>query len=1002
MNLVSIPLTAPFLDTLATGWLARPASDDLSNGLPSASGAGQPSASGAGLILLPTRRAARSLAAAFLRVGGGRAMLLPRITAIGALDEAPLALAGALDLPPAIEPMPRLAALAKLILALPEAAGAKAADGAWMLARELASLMDEAERAERPLHAALQAAAHAEHAAHWEITLRFLNIVTHTWPDYLRDQGLMNPAERQTRLLRRQAEAWTDKPPPYPVWIAGTTGAIPAVARLVAAVARLPDGLVILPGLDFSLSDAAWDKLEATHPQAGLQRLLLGLGASRADVQEWQAAPLASNTSPVPESRRHLLTQALLPAEALDAWQSEQGYATTDLHRLDPADQQEEAVGIALILRDALQIPGARAALVTPDRGLAARVAAELLRWGVVADDSAGEPLAETPPAVFLRLMARAVADHLAPVPLLSLLKHPFAAAGSEPAACRLAARALERAALRGPRPTAGIAGLRRAAQESPESLDFLAAIEACLEPLLRAVSGVAVPPVDLLDALIRAAEALAGTPEASGPARLWALEEGEALAELLTGARAALAMLPDQNPVVLPGLLDALLQGAVVRSRRALRGRESLREHPRLFIWGLLEARLQAVDVMVLGGLTEGTWPPSTDPGPWMSRPMRTRAGLPDPEEAIGQAAHDFVSAACAAPRAVLSAPRRRDAAPSVPARWLARIDALLKGRKQALPHHPAATWARLLDQPSGSPRPVHPPTPRPAVALRPRSLSVTQIETWLIDPYAIYARHVLRLRPLDPLEQETDASDYGSLVHAGLHAFLQKFPDSWPPDARVQLGECLDSTLRAARLRPALTEWWAPRFRRIADWVVEQEITRRSEHPPAQIAGEIKGSWQLGVRNGFELTGRADRIERRRDGTLAILDFKTGTLPTQSQVDAGLAPQLPLEAAMAAAGGFGPTLAGQVTELTYWHLTGGYIPGEVFSLFKAEPTQTIASGDEAAARLRELVIAFDDPARAYLSQPHPDRIPRFPQYAQLARVAEWDLAGDGGEDAP
>jgi ATP-dependent helicase/nuclease subunit B len=408
-----------------------------------------------------------------------------------------------------------------------------------------------------------------------------------------------------------------------------------------------------------------------------------------------------------------------------------------------------------------------------------------------------------------------------------------------------------------------------------------------------------------------------------------------------------------------------------------------------------LLEARLQSVDVIVLGGLSEGVWPPATDPGPWMSRPMRRRAGLPSPEVTIGQTGHDFLSTACAAPIAVLSCPRRRDNAPTVPSRWVARIDAFLDGQSTTLLEHPALHWVRLLDQPVGSPVPASPPRPRPAVALRPRRLSVTEIETWLADPYAIYARHVLRLRKLDPLEQSTDAADYGSLVHAGLNRFIAQVGEKLPPNAREKLREAMDAELLSAGLRAALVAWWRPRLHRIADWVVEEEVNRRGMFAPVAVASEIMGEWGLPIPNGFRLAGRADRIERRPDGSLAIIDYKTGTPPTQVAVEAGFAPQLPLEAAMAEAGAFGTAMRGQVASLAYWHLTGGSTPGEARTLFKNDADAIVQATAQARDKLVALIAAYDDPARAYLAQPHPGHRLRFPAYAQLARVAEWDLSG-------
>ncbi len=971
MNLATLPANADFLEAVARRWLA--------SGFPP----------GEGLILLPTRRAARTLVAAFLRVSNGVPMLLPRITAIGALDETPLTLAGALNLPPAVEPAIRLAELSRLILALPvEAGGVAQADQAWLLARELATLMDEAERSEiDDLPAALARAADGTLAEHWDITLRFLDIVTRVWPLWLEQQGLMNPQARIVALLQAQAQAWQDEPPRFAVWVAGATGGIKAVAGLLKVVARLPDGMVILPGV---AEDPPVD-FEPSHPQSGLLGLLAGMGAAPGDVARWDAPASA------PAGRVAMLDRALLPASGLSAWREPGSADTSGLFRLEPADQQEEAVAIALILRNTLETPNARAALVTPDRQLATRVAAELLRWGVVADDSAGEPLAQSPPAVFLRLIAETVATGLAPVALLALLKHPLAAAGLSLADCRKAARDLELLALRGPKPQPGLAGLRLAAKEHAGAAAFIMRIDGCLAPLLRVFAAAGpVPPSDMIAALVEAGETLAATDEASGPSRLWAQEEGEALAQALSGAIEALERLPGQAPSVLPGLIDALLEGISVRTRRALRGREERTEHPRVYIWGLLEARLQAVELVVLGGLAETVWPPATDPGPWMSRPMRTAAGLPSPEEAVGQAAHDFVMACCAAPVAVLSCPRRRDGAPAVPARWLARITAYLDGQKLTLARHSAAIWARQLDQPSGAPHPVSPPTPRPPLALRPRRLSVTEIETWLVDPYAIYARHILRLRKLRPLEEATDASDYGSIVHQGFQHYIAEHGAGWTGASRAQLRAAMARALAEAGLRQALAEWWSPRLARIADWAADMEIERRQSHRPVATGAELSGEWRLSVPGGFLLRGRADRIEKRADGSIAILDYKTGKPPSESAVAAGLSPQLPLEAAMAASGAFGDEWQGPAAELTYWHVSGGAEPGRATHLFKSVAAEIAANAVQARDRLFNRIEAFDNPDQAYLAQPHPGMKPRFSDYAQLARVDEWALGND------
>jgi ATP-dependent helicase/nuclease subunit B len=996
--------------------------------------------------------------------------LLPRIVALGALDETPLALEGALELPPAVDPHRRLAVLAHLILRMNGAGGApRTADRAWMLAGELATLMDEADRAEIDLAARLPDAADPAFAAHWSRTLEFLRIVTHAWPAWLDENGVMNAAARQVALLNAQGRAWEDRAPAQPVVLAGTTAGIPAVARLARVIARLPMGRVVLPVLDTLMTDDAWAAMEDSHPQSGLARLLAGLDATRDDVRMWGSTPVPLATGHPPLTFRHpparpgdlpphgagsddgpvepghdgtrhldrlrstastsppaddvattpladvtvidhqarterfaMLSRALLPAASLAVWQESYAPSPHGMWRLSPRDAQEEAEAIAMILREAVETPGRTAALVTPDRELAGRVSAALPRHGIIADDSAGEALIDTPPAVFLRLLARAVADELAPVPLLAMLKHPLAAAGLTQAACRQGARALELAALRGPRPMPGLAGLRLATAASGEELNaFLGCVEACLEPALRVRAGVESAPAEALSALIAAAENLATTDEEPGAIRLWSEEEGEALATLLTAALAALPELPDQRGNVIPSLLDALLLGEVVRSRRALRGRGGT-EHPRVFIWGPLEARLQTVDVLVLGGLVETVWPPAPEPGPWLSRPMRASVGLPSPEETIGAAAHDFLAAAVSASTVILSSARRRDGAPAVPARWLTRLDALLAGAKTALPQHPAVDWARALDLPPAGPKPASPPRPCPPVAVRPSRLSVTEIETWLRDPYAIYARHILLLPALKPLDQETDAADYGTLVHRGVHLFLREHGIVWPDNADAEMERAMSRALAESFPRAALSAWWEPRLMRIAGWIVETERRRRAGFQLAAVGTEMRGSLDLErpVRR-FRLSARADRIERRTDGRLAILDYKTGQIPSQKDVERGLAPQLPLEAAMAAAGGFGAELQAATAELTYWQLTGGFEAGKAVPLFDKKDSERQTVIDDALRGLETLIDQYDRPDQCYLAQPHPSWAPRFSDHAQLARVAEWSLAADEEEEA-
>ena len=679
------------------------------------------------------------------------------------------------------------------------------------------------------------------------------------------------------------------------------------------------------------------------------------------------------------------------PAATTEAWHqaAPSPAALEGLVRIDAPGPREEAGVIALVMREALEVPGRTAALITPDRRLARRVAAELGRWSIEIDDSGGVPLADTPPGAYLRLTAEMLAGGAAPVPLLAVLKHPLAAGGLEPAAFRAKARALERLVLRGPRPAPGIEGLvsQLSAAGGPAELKrWLERLKRAAAPFAKALATGSVPLPVLLKRHVDFAEWLAADAKVDGAARLWAGEAGEAVAGFMAElVEAAPAMAPLADAAY-PALLDRLMQGRVLRPRYG--------RHPRLNIWGLLEARLQRAEVLILGGLNEGTWPAEAAADPWLSRPMREKFGLPSPERRIGLSAHDFAQAVCA-PEVVLSRAEKVDGTPTVPSRWLLRLDNLLKARGLEWPKARAAAllrWQELLNRPA-KPDEVKPPAPRPPVKARPRRLSVTQVETWVRDPYAIYARHILELKALEPLDADPGAAERGVFIHEALDGFLGEVGDELPDDAYRRLLAHGRKAFGAALERPGVRALWWPRFERIARWFVDHERERRVA--ATTLATEVQGSIALkGPAGPFTLTAKADRIDRLDGGGLAIIDYKTGAVPTKRDVETGYAPQLPLEAMLAEAGGFDGLPGAPVDELSFWRLSGGDPPGEVRRL-KVDPS---AVAKTAAQGLAGLIAAFDRPKTPYLARPRPEAAPSYSDYVHLARVKEWS-AGSGGE---
>ena len=638
-------------------------------------------------------------------------------------------------------------------------------------------------------------------------------------------------------------------------------------------------------------------------------------------------------------------------------------------------------------MRAALEIPGRTAALVTPDRHLARRVAVELRRWAIEVDDSAGTPLDQTPPGAFLLLTARLIVGGVNPVTLLATLKHPLAAAGLERSELRRLARALETTCLRGPRLAGGFAGiqveLERARRRAGSDADrrqhvanlvtFVRRIEHAARPFAELAGARPVELAALVRAHLAFAEALAEPMEPSGG--LWAREAGEAaaslFAELLEAAEGALPILPAAYPAALAQLMAA----------RPVRPRAP--KHPRLHIWGQLEARLQHADLLLLGGLNEGVWPRFADPGPWLSGSMREALGLAPIERRIGLAAHDFVAAAAAGAVVLSRAEKDADGSPTVPSRWLVRLKTLLAGSGGIELGAPDRRgWLPLDDVPV--PRPTARPAPSPPLEARPRELSVSDVALWMGDPYALYARRILGLRPLEALEADPGALERGIVIHRVLERFVKAYPGDLPADALPRLLDLGRTAFEDFSHRPQVRALWWPRFEQIARWVVEQEQARRT--PGLEIRTEAEGRLELEGLD-FRLKARADRLERLPDGRITVIDYKTGRLPERAEVLAGLAPQLPLEAAMVEAGAFRDLGPAAVAELLFWRLKGDEGGGEQQEPAKIAPAELAR---QALAGLRRLVAHYDRPETTYPARPRPQVAWRG-DYDHLARRGEW-----------
>lgn len=1020
----TIPASAPFLPTLI---------EALLGGKLGFAPAGDPLALAAATLYLPTRRACRLARDAFLHVLKDDAAILPRIVAIGDIDEDEIAFAEAatgeladeaLALPEALGGLERRLLLTRLVskwattAQLHGAAGtplvAQTPAAACALADDLARLIDDMTMRDVPWDR-LDDLVPEQFDEYWQLTLRFLQVAREAWPEVLRERGLIEPAARRDALIKAEAARLARKTD-APVIAAGSTGSIPATAELISTIARLPHGAVVLPGLDTDLDEDSWRLIAGDaakgvgpapgHPQFAMQALLARIGIARDAV-----VSLAK-----PCGRERFVSEALRPAAATDAWRKNTAdvefaehaaAALQTLTLIEAANAEEEALAVAVALREAVH-QGKSAALITPDRALGRRVLAALGRWNITAEDSGGNALAETPAGLFARLAAEAALGGVEPVALLALLKHPlFRLSASDG---DRAVAALERAILRGPRPSRGTAGLARALQTLREAkpnlhpadprsnltdseLDTAQALVSALGEALAPLESIAATAQPLAILAKQHRDVVAALSRENGEEIAFSGPDGSKLADAfdeLTASNAA-AGLPVE-PRDYAELFCAALAGRVVRRPPQLA--------PRVRILGLLEARLTESDRVVLGGLVEGTWPPESRSDAWLSRPMRLQLGLDLPERRIGLTAHDFAQF-LGARDVILTRAAKLGGTPTNPSRFLQRLAAIAGARwKEVVARGEVyLQWARQLDHPDRPPKPLEQPAPKPPRAARPKSLSVTEIEDWLRDPYTIYAKHVLRLQPLDAVDADPGAAARGTFIHTAIGDFTRLFAKQLPADPIGELISLGRKHFAALQDFPEARAFWWPRFQRIAHWFARFELERRDAL--SEIAAEIRGKIDVPLADGaFTLRGVADRIERDAQGRYVILDYKTGSARTEKQVRTGLAPQLTLEAAILRRGGFEPFSApASVAEIVYVTLKGGQPAGKYESIAFKDGTPD-SQADRAFEKLAALARRFADDNEPYRSLVHPMWATHYGTYDHLARVKEWSSTGGEIDD--
>jgi ATP-dependent helicase/nuclease subunit B len=958
-------------------------------------------------LLVPSSRAARTLSEAFIRhagesgEGGEGGLLMPRMIAVGDLDldeklGAALDPLGAADIPPACDPVRRWLTLDRLIAEARVSEGMEPLPGRARLnlAREMARTMDRLLVEEKEVEDLLAPAVLDQMgnlAGHWQRSIRLFGLVNIRWQMELNARGEVDAATRRNMLFDHAAKRWRETTPPYPIIAAGVSSASPALARLLRVVAELPQGAVVLPDCDLAMDAAAWEELglagasgepggpvfgaedAVTHPQYHLKLLLNRMGVNRAEVQPWHRRGIAA----ADPARSRAISALFLPPQASRSWSTLEARdrRLEGVRLIASATIEEEAQAIALLVREALEVPEKRIAVVTADRGLARRVAQHLERWHITADDSAGRPLALTPAGRLYGLLAEIAGNGPDPANLVAAFGHPLVRSwdGAVRGDWLKGLRAFDRE-LRGPCPAPGMEPLRAAAAKAKIAAWWEEA-ESLVTPLTDWPPNITL--AEVLSRLSIAAESFARS-------AIWEREDGRALGKLVEELRGTAEMLGTtiETADVAGVLRDAMETVAV---------RPGYGGHPRVAIYGLLEARMARADLVICGGLNEGSWPQSPSADPLLAPAILRALGVPGAEFRIGLAAHDLAGA-LGAPQVVLSRALRDAEGPTLPSRFLLRVEALL-GDDLTKEHRETAIPALLphLDRERPKAEDYPRPAPDPAPHLRDVAIKVTALDRLLGDPYQFYAQAILDLRRLDQLAADpfSDPALRGTLVHD----ILDKWHKARVKNPALPIAPFAAECFAEARVHPLFRALWQPRLiaalERFEAWIDRAAMEGRSV-----LASEVKG---VMIIDGVKVIGRADRIDRCADGSLAIVDYKTGRVPSKKEVAAGFALQLGLLGLMARAGSFaaGGVAAGEASTFEYWSFGKDDDSfGKRQSPVKLEPRQ---KGLEPEAFLHhhqeKLAFAISEYIKGrtpFTARENPD-YKGYNDFDQLMRLDEW-----------
>jgi ATP-dependent helicase/nuclease subunit B len=935
---------------------------------------------------MPNRRSANALRTVFLEEIESGSRILPSIEAIGDLDEKAIVLSG-VDSDSLLEYLKsqktsleigyRLLLLRETMLNYSHSS----IEQAMGLSKELDVFLRDIENYEIDF-SKLDNLVGEDLAIHWQQILDFLKNFGTRWQDLLNKHNIASTYGNRVSSVRFYEKILKKVGLKNPLLMVGNFEPSESTLNLMKTLLKCDNAYLIFKGLENVMTAEECQSIDETHSHFLSEKTLEKLALDKRSMVNLRYPEYKT----IGNDSLQSLYISMLPPELTYRWQNNDKICELKhIQYIECREIHDELNLIMVYLLDHIAKNGLKNIALVANQELSQRLELLLSYWNIPFNNNYGKKFILHGVVRYLMLIVEVYNENYRANKLLSLLKNNFTRFGYDREKLLKNIQLFEEYILHNGVNRNGMESYRvnLRSVENEQTREDLTEFFDRIESYFAILDGKNLPLEKLVQNHLQLAEKLAGSVENDGADILWHSEEsGEKVRELFYGELLLQSKyFGNSNIADYEYILNFLI------SERSYSDDYSL--YPAVNITSVQEAQLINYDLVIIANLNDGANPMNTPPDPWMSRKMRIDLGLPPRETEIGKSYFNLIQLV-AQKKVLLTRSRNVDGTPSIKSRFLQRLETMLHCNGLGLATNEAIvrgfqkyhSFEYNLENNIYKVR----PQPKPPVNLRPRNLSATNIDLLNLNPYDIYVKKILALKKTNPLEKENIHARVGIILHSIFERYsrdYEKYRRSGSGALALLVKDTLDHSFANDQL---LTELYYDRVLETTRYFIELDERSRKEN--YSITLEDWNECDLGAGKNFFLSARIDRMEKLNN-SMRIIDYKTGTAPSKTDIICGWRLQLPVEALILSKSRPGI----DIESLQYWLVKQKNCKvTEINDGEKMRGTNNIILIRELVKKTEEFVMKlvdlFDNEFTGYTAT---NRNSHYSDFNHLSRLEEW-----------